>query len=119
MLDCRFEHPDGGIGVLGVAEDELIAGTPSITCAHGGSWLSLVLDHHSPVPLHHQLADLLRGQIVAGELAARVPSILSLAQEHGVSHRTAAHALTTLREEGLIISVRGKGYYVAGGASGR
>jgi len=55
----------------------------------------------------------------AGELAARVPSILSLAQEHGVSHRSAAHALTTLRDEGLIISVRGKGYYVAGGASGR
>jgi hypothetical protein len=43
----------------------------------------------------------------------RVPSILGLAQNHGVSHRTAAHALNTLRDEGLIISVRGKGYYVA------
>lgn len=46
-------------------------------------------------------------------LTGRVPSILGLAQEHGVSHRTAAHALITLRDEGLIISVRGKGYYVA------
>jgi DNA-binding transcriptional regulator YhcF (GntR family) len=54
----------------------------------------------------------LRGQIATGRLSGRVPSILSLAQEHGVSHRTAARALTTLRDEGLIISVRGKGYYV-------
>ena len=72
-----------------------------------------MLDHDSPVPLNRQLADLLRGQIAVGQLAGRVPSILGLAQEHGVSHRTAAHALTTLRDEGLIISVRGKGYYVA------
>lgn len=72
-----------------------------------------MLDHDSPVPLHQQLAALLRDQIEAGQLATRVPSILSLAQEHGVSHRTAAHALTTLRDAGLIVSVRGKGYYVA------
>ena len=77
-----------------------------------------MLDHDSPVPLHQQLADLLRGQIAAGKLAGRVPSILGLAQDHGVSHRTAAHALTTLRGEGLIISVRGKGYYVASTSAG-
>lgn len=75
----------------------------------------LVLDHDAPVPLHQQLADLLRQQVASGQLTGRVPSILSLAQEHGISHRTAAHALTTLRDEGLIISVRGKGYYVATG----
>jgi DNA-binding GntR family transcriptional regulator len=72
----------------------------------------LVVDHDSPLPLHEQLAALLRGQIGAGTLKRRVPSILTLAQEHGVSHRTAARALTTLKEEGLIIPVRGKGFYV-------
>ena len=71
-----------------------------------------MLDHDSPVPLHQQLAGLLRDQITRGQITGRVPSILSLAQEHGISHRTAAHALTTLRDEGLITSVRGKGYYV-------
>jgi DNA-binding GntR family transcriptional regulator len=55
---------------------------------------------------------LLREQIRSGKLTGRVPSILSLAQEHGVSHRTAAHALTRLKDEGLIVSVRGKGFYV-------
>lgn len=74
-----------------------------------------MLDHDAPVPLHQQLADLLRRQIASSQLTGRVPSILSLAQEHGISHRTAAHALTTLRDEGLIISVRGKGCYVASG----
>lgn len=72
-----------------------------------------MLDHDSPVPLHEQLATALRQQISSGELTGRIPSILSLAQEHGVSHRTTAHALSTLRDERLIISVRGKGYYVA------
>jgi DNA-binding GntR family transcriptional regulator len=72
-----------------------------------------VLDHDSPVPLHEQLAAALRGQIGSGKITGRVPSILTLAQDYGVSHRTAAHALTTLKGEGLIISVRGKGFYVA------
>ena len=73
-----------------------------------------MVDHDSPVPLHEQLATLLRDQIRSGALKRRVPSILSLAQEHGVSHRTAARALTTLKDEGLIIPVRGKGFYVTG-----
>lgn len=72
-----------------------------------------MLDHDSPVPLHEQLTAILRGQIERRELTGRVPSILSLAQEHEVSHRTAARALATLRDEGLIVSVSGKGYYVA------
>ncbi len=71
-----------------------------------------MLDHDSPVPLHEQLTAILRGQIQRRELTGRVPSILTLAQEHEVSHRTAARALTTLRDEGLIISVTGMGYYV-------
>jgi GntR family transcriptional regulator len=77
-----------------------------------GDLAVLVLDNDSPVPLHEQLSVLLREQIARRRLTGRVPSILSLAQEHGVSHRTAARALTTLRDEGLIVSVRGKGYYV-------
>jgi DNA-binding GntR family transcriptional regulator len=72
-----------------------------------------VVDHDSPVPLHEQLSTLLRDQIEKGIITGRVPSILTLAQEHQVSHRTAARSLTTLRDEGLITSVHGKGYYVA------
>lgn len=44
--------------------------------------------------------------------AGRMPSILGLAQEYGVSHRAAARSLTTLKDEGLIVAVIGKGFYV-------
>jgi DNA-binding GntR family transcriptional regulator len=53
-----------------------------------------------------------RRKIEAGELTSRVPSVLSLAQEYRVSHRTAAHALEYLRDEGVITPVRGLGYFV-------
>ncbi len=65
-----------------------------------------------PVPLWEQLAGYLRHQIQSGKLTGRVPSIVSLSQEHGVSHKTSARALDALRDEGLIVVVRGKGFYV-------
>ena len=79
----------------------------------GGLSLPNVIDHDLPVPLHEQLSAILRAKIASGEITSRVPSILTLAQEYGVSHRTADHALQTLRGEGLIVAVRGKGFYVA------
>jgi DNA-binding GntR family transcriptional regulator len=78
----------------------------------GGASLPNVIDHDLPVPLHEQLSGILRAKIASREITSRVPSILTLAQEYGVSHRTADHALQTLRDEGLIIAVRGKGFYV-------
>ena len=71
-----------------------------------------VIDHDSPVPLHEQLAGILRSMITDGRITGRVPSILTLAQEHGVSHRTSQRALNSLADEGLIVAVRGKGFYV-------
>jgi GntR family transcriptional regulator len=71
-----------------------------------------VIDHDSPVPLHEQLAGILRTMIAAGKITGRVPSILTLAQEYGVSHRTSQRALTTLADEGLIVAMPGKGFYV-------
>jgi GntR family transcriptional regulator len=72
-----------------------------------------VLDLDSPVPLHEQLTAILRGRIKSGKLTGRVPSILTIAQEYEVGHNTAARALATLRDEGLIVSAKGRGYYVA------
>jgi DNA-binding GntR family transcriptional regulator len=73
----------------------------------------VVIDHDSATPLYLQVADLLRQQITDGALTARLPSVKSLSQEHGVSHITAEKALVLLRDEGIIRSVIGKGYYVA------
>ena len=92
------------------------------TCSHGqalirrrkhrGGIVPCVIDHDSPVPLHEQLAGILRTMIADGRIIGRVPSILTLAQEYGVSHRTSQRALTALADEGLIVAVRGKGFYI-------
>jgi GntR family phosphonate transport system transcriptional regulator len=73
----------------------------------------VVLDPDLPVTLHEQLAEIIRARIKSGEYVSRVPSATTLAQEFGVSHRTSEHALRTLRDEGLITPVFGRGYFVS------
>jgi len=75
------------------------------------------LDPDGPVPLYAQLAEELRRQIRAGTLAPNrpVPSELTLQQTFGISRDTVRHALDILREEGLVVTVRGKGTYVTEG----
>jgi GntR family transcriptional regulator len=70
------------------------------------------IDHDSPEPVYAQLAAIIRAQIADGRLTSRIPSVRTLAQEYGVSHITADKALTVLKQEGLVVSVRGKGAYV-------
>jgi GntR family transcriptional regulator len=72
-----------------------------------------VIDPDLPVPLWEQLATILRDKIKSGELSGRVPSIRTLSQEYEVSTRTAERALNALRDEGLLVALHGKGYYVA------
>lgn len=72
----------------------------------------MTIDTGSRVPFHEQLATILRNRIASGEIDSRVPSIISLAQQYGVSRDTAVRALNTLAAEGLITVVRGKGFYV-------
>ena len=73
-----------------------------------------VIDHESDIPVYVQLADLLRAQIMSGELAERrpVPSIRTLMQRYGISDGTVKKAIDVLRSEGLVHTVRGKGVYV-------
>jgi DNA-binding GntR family transcriptional regulator len=72
-----------------------------------------VIDPDLPVALWEQLVSILREKIRTGELTGRVPSIRSLSQEYGVSTRTAERALVALKDEGVLVVLHGKGYYVA------
>ncbi|HYS27922.1 MAG TPA: GntR family transcriptional regulator [Candidatus Limnocylindria bacterium] len=74
--------------------------------------LANVIDPDSAMPPYEQLAVMLRDEIAEGTLSGRVPSIHTISQHHGVSHRTAARALSILKGEGRIVSVPGKGHYV-------
>ncbi|MEV2195073.1 GntR family transcriptional regulator [Streptomyces phaeochromogenes] len=73
------------------------------------------LDPMSARPLYVQLADVISGKIASGELVPDrpIPSENHLADEYGVARLTARRAAQELRERGLIVTVRGKGSFVA------
>ena len=73
------------------------------------------IDKTAPEPLYRQLADLLRGQIERGQLPQRtaVPSLVKLAADYDVSVITVRKAIQVLKDEGLIITVSGRGTFVA------
>lgn len=62
------------------------------------------------VPVHHQIADELRGRIASGQLKPgdKLPTIAELANEWDCAPLTARKAIEVLREEGRITGGRGK-----------
>jgi GntR family transcriptional regulator/MocR family aminotransferase len=73
------------------------------------------LDRDSTVPLHRQLYEGLRGEILSGRLPAgsRLPSVRSLIREFGISRNTVTGALSQLSAEGYLEARVGSGTYVA------
>jgi len=74
-----------------------------------------MLDKNSAIPLHTQLATVLRRQIYNQELLpnTQLPSEREFCDAHGISRITVRNALDELFHEGLIYKAVGKGTYVA------
>jgi GntR family transcriptional regulator len=74
-----------------------------------------MVDQLDPTPLKVQLANVLRGQIESGALepGRPLPSESYLQGEHGVSRGTVREAVAILRDEGLVITIQGRGTFVA------
>jgi GntR family transcriptional regulator len=72
------------------------------------------INRDAPEPLYRQLAAILRARIASGELRGRVPGILRLADEYDVAEMTVRHAVAVLVDEGALVSVPGRGTFVAG-----
>lgn len=72
------------------------------------------VDPDSAMPVYMQVANILRSRIEAGELIPNrpVPSETQLQQEFGIARGTARKAIALLRDQGLVITVRGRGSYV-------
>ena len=68
----------------------------------------------NPTPMYTQLADILREMITSGELEPRspLPSESYLQQEHGIARGTVRMAIGILRNEGLVVTISGRGTYV-------
>lgn len=75
----------------------------------------ITLDHGTAVPLHHQISSQLRRLIADGRLApnAQLPQVQALCRDCGVSIGTVTRAFLELKKDGLIVTRRGKGAYVA------
>jgi DNA-binding GntR family transcriptional regulator len=73
-----------------------------------------VLDHDGDTHLYVQIAEILREQIMRGELPPghAVPSEAAIQSRFGVARTTARRAFHMLREEGLIYTVQGEGTFV-------
>ena len=73
------------------------------------------IDPDAPKLVYLQLADHITARIAAGELApgARLPAERDLAAEYGVSYDTVRRATAVLRDRGLILTIVGRGTFVA------
>src|SRR3954468_21531734 len=72
-------------------------------------------------PVYLRLRDSIAALILEGKVrdGDPLPSVRSLAAEHGANPLTVAKAYHTFQEEGLIVVKRGIGMFVAEGAAAR
>lgn len=73
-----------------------------------------MLNTKSPIPLYHQLADLLTRQVREGEYQPgdNIPSETRMAKEYGIGRPTVRQAMDLLVRKGLVERKRGSGTYV-------
>lgn len=73
-----------------------------------------MLNAHAPIPLYHQLADILLAKIKSGEYPPgfRIPSELKLAAAYGIGRPTVRQALEMLVQKRLLARKRGAGTFV-------
>jgi GntR family transcriptional regulator len=60
-----------------------------------------------------QVASDVARRIKAGDIARKLPAERALAEEYGVAYVTVRHAMQVLREQGLIVTIHGRGTFVA------
>jgi GntR family transcriptional regulator len=76
--------------------------------------MSIKIDLRSREPSYLQLAEILRERIKSGQIAPDepLPSITFLVQETGLAVGTVRKAVKVLSDEGLVVTVPGRGSYV-------
>jgi GntR family transcriptional regulator len=72
-----------------------------------------VIERFSIRHAYQQVADAIAARIADGRYVCKLPSERDLALEFEVSYVTARHATAILRERGLIVSIHGRGTFIA------
>lgn len=76
--------------------------------------MRIIINNSSMIPIYEQIVEQIRTMIVKGELASNdiLPSVRSLSKELKISALTVKKAYDYLEQEGLTVTVHGKGTYV-------
>ena len=77
--------------------------------------MHIILNNSSMIPIYEQIVDQVKNQIIAGEISENeaLPSVRTLSAELKISALTVKKAYDRLEEEGFVVTVHGKGTYVA------
>lgn len=77
--------------------------------------MKIVVKNKSELPIYEQIEQQMKAQILDGTVAEdeQLPSIRQLARDLKISVITTTRVYNDLADEGFIISVSGKGYFVA------
>ncbi len=91
------------------------AGTQPFGSANRKVFENNMLNPNSPLPLYHQLSDILLERIRSGEYpeGSKIPSEHRLAETFGIGRPTARQATDLLVRENVLIRKRGSGTFVA------
>ena len=77
--------------------------------------MDIVINAASMTPIYEQIVDRIRALIKTGDLRAgdALPSVRALARQCAISALTVKKAYDVLEQEGLVVTVQGKGTFVA------
>ena len=77
--------------------------------------MQIILNNASMIPIYEQLVEQVKNLILSGELPENeaLPSVRTLAAALKISALTVKKAYDKLEEDGFVVTVHGKGTYVA------
>lgn len=79
--------------------------------------MHILINHSSMIPIYEQVADQVKKNIISGELEQGqvIPSVRALSSQLRISALTVKKSYDRLEDEGFVVTVQGKGTYVATG----
>ena len=79
--------------------------------------MTLIDPFGDPEYTYAQVANHLAARIRIGEFRYRLPTERALAEEYEVGYQTVRRAMQFLRERGLVVTLQGKGTFIAPGSA--
>ena len=77
--------------------------------------MNIIISHTSMEPIYEQIVRQIRAKIIDGSLKEKepLPSVRTLSRELRISALTVKKAYDSLESEGMVVTVHGKGSFIA------